>query len=160
MSSRDLPVSATLVLGSQEWTNPLGFVVGTGDRNPGPFTHWAIFLAINVSSIHINITQWVLGGGVEKWLSSLECLLLLQRICDWFSAPTSVFYQLPVTPAPGVWPSSGFCGPYTHAHILIHRHACIIKQETSLLKNIDTDCLEKSVTQQSWATLLLSEFVQ
>lgn len=60
----------------------------------------------------------------------------------------------------GLVPSSGFCGPCTHVHIFIHRHACIIKQETSLFKNIDTDCPEKSVTQQSWATLLLSEFMQ
>lgn len=121
MSSRDLPVSVTLVLGSQGWTNPLGFSVGPRDLNSGPFIHWAIFLAINVSSIHINIIQWVLGGGVEKWLSSLECLLLLQRIWDWFSAPN--FYQLPVTPAPGVWcPILVSVGLHSCAHIHTQAH--------------------------------------
>lgn len=68
MSSRDLAVSATLVLGSEECVTVLGSSVSTGDLNSGPFIQSSIFLATNINSIHLKTTQCVLGqGGGEVW---------------------------------------------------------------------------------------------
>lgn len=69
MSSRDLPISATPLLGSQAWSTALGFSVSTGDLNSGPFTHPAISLAVETDLLHRkNETMSV--SELEKWLSS------------------------------------------------------------------------------------------
>lgn len=97
--------------------------------------------------------------GVEKWLSSWECLLLLGRTQVQFPASKSGSSELLITPAPGRCEISNL---QRHLQPSVHGHACRpvhIQNKQIFLKNRVENTTEKKILikalEETWLLLIM-----